>query len=348
MLDLDASPLSHLTGAAARILEIQDNAGAIPWFRGSAWDAWNHGECVMALGVMGEHAAAQRGLDCLAARQNADGSWLSEYGAVLPMADDEHVAREGAPAFHDTNMSAYCAVVVWHRWKLTGDSDMVRQYWPMVRAAMNFVLRLQRPEGDILWSVEGPSIGKDDALLAGNCSILKSLACAIRLAIFNDDELAARRYTAARVALHDALIATPEAFDRAGDDRSGFAMDWYYPVLGGALEGEAATTQLKSRWAEFVEDGAGCRCVSFEPWATIAESAELVMACLRADLRTEAEQILKWQNQWTDETGAYWMGWQFEQRALWPMERPSWTQAAVILATDALHQVTPAATLLLE
>ena len=348
MFDVDASALSHLTGASARILEIQDNTGAIPWFRGSAWDAWNHGECVMALGVMGEHAAAQRGLDCLAARQNADGSWLSEYGAVLPMKDDDHVAREGAPAFHDTNMSAYCAVVVWHRWKLTGDSDMVRQYWPMVRAAMNFVLRYQRPEGDIVWSAEGPTIGKDDALLAGNCSILKSLACAVRLAIFNEDELAARRYTAARVALHDALLETPQVFDRAGDDRSGFAMDWYYPVLGGALEDKAARAQLNARWEEFVEDGAGCRCVTHEPWATIAESAELVMACLRAGMREEAAMILHWQDQWIDETGAYWMGWQFEQRALWPMERPSWTQAAVILATDAMHQVTPAANVLLE
>jgi len=193
VFDIDASPLSHLTGASARILEIQDNTGAIPWFRGSAWDAWNHGECVMALGVMGEHAAAQRGLDCLAARQNPDGSWLSEYGALLPMKDDEHVARDGAPAFHDTNMSAYCAVVLWHRWKLTGDSDMVRQYWPMVRAAMNFVLRMQRPEGDIIWSAEAPGIGKEDALLAGNCSSLKALARAIRLAIFNYHERAARR-----------------------------------------------------------------------------------------------------------------------------------------------------------
>jgi len=341
--------LTHLRGATDRILYQQDKTGAIPWFRGSAWDAWNHGECVMALGVMGEHEAAIKGLDCLAARQKEDGSWLSEYGAVLPMEDETHVQRDGAPAFHDTNMSAYCAVVLWHRWKLTGDSDLVRRYWPMVRGATNFVLRLQRPEGDILWSVEGPGIGKDDALLAGNCSILKSLACAIRLAIFNEDELSVRRYTAARVALHDALLYTPERFDRAGDDRSGFAMDWYYPVLGGLWDEDLlARAHLQKRWSTFVEDGAGCRCVSHEPWATIAESAELAMACLRAGMREEAEAILNWQDQWTDDAGAYWMGWQFEDKALWPEERPSWTQAAVILATDALHQVTPAASVLLD
>ena len=36
------------------------------------------------------------------------------------------------------------------------------------------------------------------------------------------------------------------------------------------------------------------------------------------------------------------MGWQFEEAIFWPQEKPSWTQAAVILATDALNTVTPA------
>ncbi len=341
--------LAPLRGATDRILELQDESGAIPWFAESAWDAWNHGECVMALGVMGEHEAAIAGLNCLEARQNEDGSWLSEYGSVLPMADETHVERSGAPAFHDTNMSAYCAVILWHRWKLTGDSDAVRHYWPMVRRAINFVLSLQRPEGDILWSLEAPSIGKDDALLAGNCSILKSLSCAIRLAIFVEDEVSARRFATARASLERALLQTPERFDRAGDDRSGFAMDWYYPVLGGLWDEETiARAHLLSHWDKFVEPGAGCRCVAHEPWATIAESAELAMACMRVGMREEAASMLEWQLKWRDESGAFWMGWQFAQKALWPEERPSWTQAAMILATDSLHQISPASSVLLD
>ena len=342
------SELTALRGSAARMLELQDKSGAIPWFGGSAWDAWNHGECVMALGVMGEHEAATKGLDCLVARQNSDGSWLSEYGSVLPMADETHVARAGAPAFHDSNMSAYCAVVLWHRWKLTGDSDAVRHYWPMIRRAMDFVLSLQQGTGDITWSSEAPDIGKEDALRAGNCSIYKSLACAIRLAIFVEDEKEAKRYAAARANLENALLTMPERFDRAGDNRAGFAMDWYYPVLSGLISGDEAATHLRGRWDEFVEAGAGCRCVAHEPWVTIAESAELVMACLRAGMRQEAAEILKWQSQWRAPDGAHWMGWQFVERVVWPEERPSWTQAALILATDAFHSITPASSVLLD
>jgi hypothetical protein len=36
------------------------------------------------------------------------------------------------------------------------------------------------------------------------------------------------------------------------------------------------------------------------------------------------------------------MGMQIEQRAFWPVERPAWTAGAVILAHDAVLQLTPA------
>jgi hypothetical protein len=47
-----------------------------------------------------------------------------------------------------------------------------------------------------------------------------------------------------------------------------------------------------------------------------------------------------------DETGAFWMGWQSEEQIYWPKERPGWTQAAVILAADALTRATPASEVL--
>ena len=43
-----------------------------------------------------------------------------------------------------------------------------------------------------------------------------------------------------------------------------------------------------------------------------------------------------------DETGAYWMGMQVEQHVFWPVERPAWTAGAVLLAHDAVHEITPA------
>ena len=49
-------------------------------------------------------------------------------------------------------------------------------------------------------------------------------------------------------------------------------------------------------------------------------------------------------SQWRcrDEAGAYWMGWQFAEEIVWPAERPTWTQAAAILAHDALGAASPA------
>ena len=53
-------------------------------------------------------------------------------------------------------------------------------------------------------------------------------------------------------------------------------MDWYYPVLGGALRGAAAAERLARGWDTFVVPGLGVRCVSDQPWVTVAETCELV------------------------------------------------------------------------
>ena len=55
-------------------------------------------------------------------------------------------------------------------------------------------------------------------------------------------------------------------------------MDWYYPVLGGAVRGDEAAEMLAGRWDEFVVPGLGVRCVSTNPWVTGAETCELVLA----------------------------------------------------------------------
>ncbi len=125
-------------------------------------------------------------------------------------------------------------------------------------------------------------------------------------------------------------------------------MDWYYPVLGGALTGAAARAKLASRWDEFVQEGMGCRCVVHEPWVTVAESAELCLALLGAGERERAEQMLAWQHNHRDEDGAYWMGIQTDVGKPWPAERPAWTAGAVILAADAVTQTTKAANVLIE
>ena len=336
--DDGASALAALRGAADWMLACQTADGAIPWFPDGPWDAWNHAECVMALAVMGEAEAAAKGLDYLAETQGADGAWLGEYGNALPMADRLTLARTRAPAFKDSNFIAYPAVAVWRQYRLDGDLKAARRHWPMVRAAIDFVLSLQHPEGDISWSAEAHRTDVDDCVLAGAASIFKSLSCAILLAEAVGDPR--HDWLLAQARLRRAILCQPDRFDR-GQDRSTFAMDWYYPILCGVMPKLAALARLETRAHRFIVPGLGCRCVSDQPWATVAESCELAMTAIGLGARDRAQVLLKWQDRCRDEAGVFWMGWQFEEHIIWPAEKPTWTQAAAILATDALHRATP-------
>jgi hypothetical protein len=339
-----ATPRDALGPAARRILEIQTGDGAIPWFEDGPWDAWNHAECLMALGVMGETRAMAVGFDYLAATQEASGAWACGYGNALPMADRDHIARTPAPLVRDTNFAAYPATALWHAWRLTGDLDLVKRHWPMVRAAMGFVLTCQHPEGDISWCGEAHGRAEDDAILAGGASIFAALGHAAELADLVEDPQPGLAMARRRLGL--ALTERPDRFDRAGRDRSAFAMDWYYPILCGVHAPAAALARLEAGRARFIAPGLGCRCVAHEPWATVAESAELALALIGLGRQEEAAQILAWQEAHRDADGAWWMGWQFAEDIPWPLEKPGWTQAALILAHDALWNTSAASRVL--
>ena len=123
-------------------------------------------------------------------------------------------------------------------------------------------------------------------------------------------------------------------------------MDWFYPVLTNVISGNQARRHLSNRWNEFVVQDLGCVCVNDEPWVTVAESCELVMALLSAGQYQEALQLFSWLHQFRDNTGAYWTGYQFVEKVLWPVEQPTWTAGAILLAADALTDSTGAARLL--
>ena len=335
--------LSRLRGATDRILETQEADGAIPWFEDGPWDPWNHVEAAMALSVMGLHEAADAAYRCLAARQESDGSWLGEYGSALPIVDRLYIAREPAPAFKDTNFIAYVATGVWHRLLCAGDRAAARAAFPMVAAAIDFVLALQATDGAIGWSEEAAGTSVDEALLAGNACIAKSLDCALALA----EAVGERRpdWRAARARLVQALRERPDLFDGTGRGAR-YAMDWYYPALSGALSVEEARERLAGDAERFIETDRGCRCVADEPWVTVAESAELAIALCAAGERAAARRLFDAQFRVVDRQGAFWMGWQSVERIFWPREKPAWTQGAMVLAADAIHELSPAARVL--
>jgi GH15 family glucan-1,4-alpha-glucosidase len=331
-------------GARDVILALQNPDGSIPWFKNGVVDPWNHLEAAMGLNLIGERAAAEHAIAYMRDSQAPDGSWWGQLGSAVPIDEELHQFTmqgvEGGHKIRDTNFIAYIATAIWHHYCLHDDLDYAAANWPMVKAAIDFVVALQSPEGDIRWTAPDPQTPEDDALVTGNSSIHKSLICAEKLANALGHD--ASTWATARTKLADALANKPHRFDRTWEPKTRYSMDWYYPVLSGALSHKQEAARLSARWNDFVIDGFGCRCVVDEPWVTVAETAELIMALVAHGQHEKAAEMLGWLAQFRDENGAYWMGMQVEQKAFWPVERPAWTAGAVILAHDAVLRLTPA------
>lgn len=312
------------------ILGSQEADGAIPWFHGGHLDPWDHVEAAMGLTIGGEYDAAERAYAWLARHQLPDGSWWAGYknGEI-------HEAER-----RESNFVAYVATGVWHHYRVTGRRDFLEALWPTVERAIEFVLSLQTEHGEIHWAVDADGTAREDALVTGCSSIYKSLECAHNIAVTL--ERPRPQWTHARIALGDALRHHPERFDRTWESKARYSMDWFYPVLTGVLSPAQSRQRLKQRWDEFVEPELGCRCVSDEPWVTVAESCELTMALLAAGDHARAVTVYSWLHQWRQSDGSYWTGYQFVEDLLWPDERPTWTAGAILLAADALTEYTAA------
>jgi hypothetical protein len=302
-------------------------SGMIQWFPGGHSDPWNHVEAAMALDVGGRHRQAEAAYRWLAGAQRTDGSWFNYY--LAEGIEDRRL---------DTNVIAYVAVGLWHRTLVTGDAGLMAELWPTVERAIAFVLELQSESGEVAWCREPSNNAPADyALLTGSSSIYLSLRCAIAGAEHLGEERPDWELAAGRLA--HAVTHRPEAFA----DKDRWAMDWYYPVLSGALTGTAARSRLEERWAEFVMPGRGVRCVSDQPWVTAAETAECAMAHDAVGLRDQATALLQWTQRLRHHDGSYWTGCVYPDEVHFPGgERSSYTAAAVVLAANALGGTSPA------
>ncbi|MDQ1428915.1 MAG: hypothetical protein QOK39_2391 [Acidimicrobiaceae bacterium] len=296
-------------------------SGMIPWFPGGHADPWNHIEATMALCVAGRVAEAERALGWLASRQHRDGSWCRYY-----------VAGGVEDPRRDVNVCAYVATGTWFHYLVTRDIRVLDRMWPVVERAIGFALRLQQPGGEVLWSMEPDGTPARFALLTGSSSVHHSLRCALAIAAVlghgrPEWELAAGR-------LAHAVAHREDAFE----PKARWAMDWYYPVLCGAVAGDTARARLAERWDVFVLAGVGVKCVSDQPWVTAAETAECVMALDACGLRSAAETLLEGTRHFRDPDGGYWTGCVHPQCVRYPGgERSTYTAAAVLLADNALY-----------
>ncbi|QYJ04892.1 hypothetical protein KUV85_04175 [Nocardioides panacisoli] len=317
----------QVADTAASIAAMQEPRGAVPWTTGEHVDIWNHVEAAMAMLVGGQVEAAERAYDWIPTMQRSDGSF------PMQIVDGEVTDERG-----EVNMSAYFAVGLWHHWLLRRDIRFIERHWPGVRAALDWVISLQQPFGGIWWTPID-----EFCLLTGNASVHHSLRAGVALADLMDDpqpewELAGGR-------LGHAVRRHPDLFA----DKSSYSMDWYYPVLGGAVRGQAAYDLLAMRWDDFVVPGLGIHCVDTNPWVTGAETCELAMALDLIGDQRRALQLFTDMQHLREGDGRYWTGWVYADPRRpappdepvdvhWPVEHTTYTAAAVVLAADALGE----------
>ncbi|MDH5671535.1 MAG: hypothetical protein OEZ06_05250 [Myxococcales bacterium] len=317
-----------LTKTTEWLCQQQRSSGEIPWSQGAKTDPWDHVHAAMGLTVMGRVEEAKAAYRFMADTQDPNGGWPTE--------------RRGGKATRvtqDSNHAAYLATGLWHLYCYRPDPDFLAEMWPTLERALNFVLAMQLPTGAIAWAQKNGKVW-EAPLLTGSSSIHGSLVCAIRIA----ERLGHHRpgLVRAREKLSRVIRNQPAVFsDTDLPEKPGrHSMDWYYPVLGGALRGAEGRRRLldASLTAAFIQEGAGCRCVKDQPWYTVAETCELVLALHASGLTQRAREILSWTRWQRTDNGAYWTGTTFPACEIFPDgEQTTWTAAAVLLAHDAVH-----------
>lgn len=322
----------ELLATGSSIAALQRPDGMIPWFEGGHCDPWNHVETAMALTTVGLRAEAERAYQWLVDRQRPDGSWHNYY--LADGIEDSKI---------DVNCVAYLATGVWHHYLATGDRGFAEELFGVVDRALDYVLDLQTRRGEVIWARRVDGVPWSYALLTGSSSISHSLACGIRLAAAVGRERP--WWEEARDRLVHVIANVPDAFE----PKDRWAMDWYYPVLSGAITGDDAAKRLTDRWDEFVLDGRGVRCVSDRPWVTAAETCECAIAYVAAGDRAAAATLLGWTRAHRQSDGSYLTGLVYPEVVAFPAEeRTAYTAAAVILAADAIDGTNPTSTLFVD
>ena len=321
---------AQIRDTAAHIADWQLPSGMIPWFPGGHADPWNHIEAAMALAI-GEHRTeAEAAYQWLVDIQRPDGSWHQYYL--------EHEVEQDKL---DANVIAYIAAGVWHHFLLYRDQGFIESMWPVVDQAIEFVLDLQQPRGEILWARHPDGTPWSFALLTGSSSIAHSLRCAIAIAQELGQERPDWELSLGQLA-HAIRHERAEAFS----PKHRWAMDWYYPVLSGVISGEAGRAHLAERFNTFSLEDKGIRCVSDRPWITTAETCECAMAHLGVGEREIAIDLFRAAQATREDDGKYITGIVHPDRVLFPPdERSTYSAAAVVLCAEAIEGESPAARL---
>ena len=312
--------------ASSFIARTQRPDGEIPCCEGQKTDPWDHVESAMALSVGGYLDESQRAFEWLAGKQLDDGSWYTAYR--------QGVAEDKT---RDANLSCYIAVGLLHYHLITGETAFLKQMWPTLSGAIEFALSLQTPSGEIYWAISPEGNVDRMALLTGSSSIFMSVKCA--LAIAKILGICMPSWEIAMHKLAEAIKHKPYLFNMT---KSRYSMDWFYPILAGVITGNDAQRRIDKYWKKFVVEDQGVRCVSDKPWVTIAETSELTLALAGMGNLEQAAIVFSWICDRRHDDGSYWCGFTCPDLVIWPEDKITWTNAAALIAADAIYSLTPA------
>ena len=314
-------------GSLARFISgLQKESGDIPWHIEGKTDPWDIVETIMGLNIGKCFDESYRAFEWMKRMQNPDGSWYSSYINGIP-----------GDRTCETHMAAYISVGLFHTWLMNKDTVFLNKMWPTMKKGINYAIGLQAKGGEIYWAKSPEGNVDPMSLLAGSSSIFMSLKCALAIAGI----------------LGKRKISWEHSFDKLGKSirenthnynvsKSRFSMYWFYPILSGALTGKKANNRIEKYWNKYVIDGQGVRCVSDEPWVTIAETSELVIALHGMGRIEIAKIVFSWIQDKVYKDSTFWCGYTYPDIVIWPEEKISWTNAVVLLAADAIYSFTPA------
>ena len=220
---------------------VQQPDGGIPWAVGEHIDVWNHVEGAMALLVGGEVEAAEAAYD-----------WCAAQPARRRLLADEDHRRPG-------------------RGRQRRDQHVRlprgRRLAPLAaapRPGVRTPVLAGRPSGPRLRRRHAAAVRRHRLVAAGRRQGQRGRRCS-----------PAARASTTRCGPGSRSPSWWGSRSRTGSwwpagcatrsrstatcswTRPTFSMDWYYPVLGGPLRGEAARGSLDSRWDDFVVAGLG-------------------------------------------------------------------------------------------
>ncbi|ACU53458.1 conserved hypothetical protein [Acidimicrobium ferrooxidans DSM 10331] len=312
---------SELRRTAAAIARVQLPSGMIPWAPRRHGDPWNHAEAVAALALGGELAAAERGLDWLAGVVARDGAFCQYY--LASGVEEPRI---------DLNVCAYPIVAI-VAWVAAGGSvATARAHLAWYRRTLELVLGHQLGDGRFPWALDPGRRPLEGSLRAGSAAMVIALDgaawAANELGVLEAGPIEEAR---SRLAL---AIAKDEGFL----DRFEWSMDWYYPVLAGVLELDAAEDRLDGLFERARESTGQLRCVLSAPWVTTAETAEAAMAAWRLGRIADARALLASVESLREPDGSYRTGIVVPEGHSFPTgECSTYSAAAVVLAHHVLR-----------